>query len=65
MNKDEDLVKGFRMLDGLIPGEILDITRLTESRRNTFKACAKQYSHIHHNITFNNDFTKIRKDERF
>ena len=65
MNKDEDLVKAFRMLDGLIPGEILDITRLTESRRDTFQACAKQYSDTYHNITFNNNYTKIRKDERF
>ena len=63
MNKDEDLVKAFRMLDGLIPGEILDIARLTESRRDTFQACAKQYADTHHNITFNNSFTKIRKDE--
>lgn len=63
MNKDEDLVKAFSMLDGLIPGEILDITRLTESRRDTFQACAKQYANTYHNITFNNSFTKIRKDE--
>jgi hypothetical protein len=25
----------------------------------------KQYSDTHHNITFNNNYTKIRKDERF
>lgn len=64
MNKDEDLVKAFRMLDGLLPGEILDINRLAESRRDTFTACAKQYADTHHNITFNNSYTKIRKDER-
>ena len=63
MNKDEDLVKAFRMLDGLLPGEILGINRLAESRRDTFTSCAKQYQDTHHNITFNNDLTKIRKDE--
>jgi hypothetical protein len=61
MNKDEDLVKAFRMLDGLQPGEILDINRLAESRRITFTCCAKQYADTHHNITFNNDYTKIKK----
>jgi hypothetical protein len=25
--------------------------------------CAKQYHDTHHNITFNNSYTKIRKDE--
>jgi hypothetical protein len=63
MNKDEDLVKAFKMLDGLLPGEILDINRLAESRQKTFIACAKQYADTHHNITFNNSYTKIRKDE--
>jgi hypothetical protein len=61
MNKDEDLVKAFRMLDGLQPGEILDINRLAESRRITFTSCAKQYADTHRNITFNNDYTKIKK----
>jgi hypothetical protein len=62
---DSDLVKCWLILDNLQPSEILDITRLTESRRDTFQACAKQYSDTYHNITFNNDFTKIRKDEPF
>lgn len=62
MNKDEDLVKAFKMLDGLLPGEILDINRLAESRRDTFTDCAKQYHDTHHNITFNKSYTKIRKD---
>ena len=63
MNKDEDLVKAFRMLDGLLPGEILDITRLAKERQSVFTSCAKQYHDTHHNITFNNLYTKIRKDE--
>jgi len=28
MNKDEDIVKAFRMLDGLLPGEILKADQL-------------------------------------
>lgn len=64
MQKDEDLVKAFKMLDGLLPGEILDITRLAKERQLVFTSCAKQYADTHHNITFNNDYTKIRKDER-
>ena len=63
MNSDKDLLKAFRMLDQLHPSEILELKRIPEDRRTVFLACSKQYQDTHHNITFNNDLTKIRKDE--
>jgi hypothetical protein len=49
------------MLDGLQPGEILDINRLAESRRITFISCIKQRIDTLNDCEFNNDYTKIRK----
>jgi len=64
MNNDQDLVKAFSMLDKLHPSEILELSRIPEDRRTVFISCAKTYADTHHNITFNNNYTKIRKDER-
>jgi hypothetical protein len=61
---DSDLVKCWSILDQLKLSEILELKRIPEDRRDTFRECAKQYQDTHHNITFNNDLTKIRKDER-
>jgi len=63
MNKDTDLVKCWSILDQLQPSEILELKRIPEDRRTVFLACSKQYQDTHHNITFNNSYTKIRKDE--
>jgi hypothetical protein len=63
--KDTDLVKCWSILGNLQPSEIMELSRIPEERRTTFISCAKQYSDTHHNITFNNNYTKIRKDERF
>lgn len=60
---DEDLSKCWSILDNLHPSEILELKRIPEDRRTVFISCAKQYQDTHHNITFNNDLTKIRKDE--
>lgn len=64
MNNDQDLIKAFTFLDSMHPSEILELKRIPEERRTVFVECAKQYSDTHHNITFNNWYTKIRKDER-
>lgn len=63
MNKDQDLTKAFTFLDAMHPSEILELKRIPEDRRDTFVDCAKQYHDTHHNLTFNNSYTKIRKDE--
>jgi hypothetical protein len=60
---DENLQKAWSILDNLKPSEIMELKRIPEERREVFISCAKQYADTHHNITFNNSFTKIRKDE--
>ena len=65
MNTDENLHKAWSILDNLKPSEIMELKRIPEDRREVFISFAKQYSDTHHNITFNNNYTKIRKDERF
>ena len=60
---DSDLVKAWSILDNLKPSEIMELKRIPEDRVNNFISCAKQYANTYHNITFNNSFTKIRKDE--
>lgn len=54
---DYKLKSIYDRLDALKPGRIVDIN---DSDNIPF---IKQYSDTHHNITFNNSFTKIRKDE--
>jgi hypothetical protein len=65
MNTDENLQKAWSILDNLKPSEIMELKQIPEDRVNTFISCAKQYSDTHHNLTFNNNYTKIRKDQRF
>lgn len=60
---DEDLSKCWSILDQLKPSEILELSRIPEERRTVFISCAKQYADTHYNITFNSNYTKIRKDE--
>lgn len=63
MNTDKNLQKCWSILDNLEPSEIMELSRIPEDRREVFIECAKQYADTYHNITFNNDYTKIRKDE--
>jgi len=62
MQKDENLKKCWSILDNLHPSEILELKRIPEDRRTVFISCAKQYQDTYHNITFNNDLTKIMKE---
>ena len=52
---DEKLKNIFDRLDALKPGAIVEVK---EKDNIPF---IKQYTDIHKNITFNNDYTKIRK----
>ena len=63
MQTEQNLQKCWSILDQLQPSEILELKRIPEDRRTVFVECAKQYADTHHNITFNNSYTKIRKDE--
>jgi len=63
MESDRDLKYVFNKLDAIKPSEVIIIKDFANGRVDTFTACAKQYQDTHHNITFNNSYTKIRKDE--
>jgi hypothetical protein len=63
--KDTDMVKCWSILGNLQPSEIMELSRIPEERREVFIQCTKQYIDCFKNLTFNNDLTKIRKDERF
>jgi hypothetical protein len=54
---DEKLKNIFDRLDAIKPGTIVEV----KEKGNI--PYIKQYANTHHNITFNNDYTKIRKDE--
>ena len=62
MESDRDLKYVFNKLDAIKPSEVIIIKDFANGRVDTFTACAKQYQDTHHNITFNNSYTKIRKD---
>lgn len=65
MESDRDLKYVFNKLDAIKPSEVIIIKDFANGWVDTFVECAKQYQDTHHNITFNNSYTKIRKDERF
>jgi hypothetical protein len=58
---DTQLSKAFTILDNLSPGEILDLERIAEERRDLFVSCAEQYQQTYNNLELNNQKTKIKK----
>ena len=65
MIPDETLQKSFTILDNLSPGEILDLERIAEERRELFIHCAIQYNKSYQNLELNNLKNKIKKYDRF
>ena len=63
MESDRDLKYVFNKLDAIKPSEVIIIKDFANDRVDTFISCSKIYQDTHHNITFNNSYTKIRKDE--
>lgn len=63
MESDRDLKYVFNKLDAIKSSEVIIIKDFANGRVDTFISCAKQYAGTHHNLTFNNSYTKIRKDE--
>ena len=63
MESDRDLKYVFNKLDAIKPSEVIIIKDFANDRVDTFISCSKIYHDTHHNLTFNNDLTKIRKDE--
>jgi hypothetical protein len=61
MIPDQTLSRSFQILDNLSPGEILDLERIAEERRELFLQCAEQYNKTYNNLELNNQKTKIKK----
>jgi hypothetical protein len=58
---DTQLSKAFTILDNLSPGEILDLERIVEERRELFIQCAIQYNKSYLNLELNPLRNKIKK----
>jgi hypothetical protein len=65
MIPDPTLARSFQILDNLQPGDILDLERIAEERRDLFLQCAIQYQQTYNNLELNNSRNKIKKYERF
>jgi hypothetical protein len=65
MIPDQNLSRSFQILDNLAPGDILDLERIAEERRELFMQCAIQYQQTYNNLELNPSKTKIKKYERF
>jgi hypothetical protein len=63
MIPDQTLARSFQILDNLAPGDILDLERIAEERRDLFLQCAEQYQQTYNNLELNNQKTKIKKYE--
>lgn len=58
---DLDLHRSWQIIDRLQPGEIYDIAKISEERREIFISCIRQRIDTLNDCEFNNDYTKIRK----
>jgi hypothetical protein len=63
MIPDQTLARSFQILDNLQPGDILDLERIAEERRELFLQCAHQYQQTYNNLELNNSRNKIKKYE--
>jgi hypothetical protein len=61
MIPDQTLARSFQILDNLQPGDVLDLERIAEERRDLFLQCAEQYQQTYNNLELNNQKTKIKK----
>jgi hypothetical protein len=61
MIPDQTLSRSFQILDNLSPGDVLDLERIAEERRELFLQCAEKYQQTYNNLELNNHKTKIKK----
>ena len=61
MNNDKDLQKAFNILDKLKPGEIMELNKIDDKRRDDFILCTKQYIDCFKTVEFNTDYSKLKK----
>ena len=62
---DTDLVKAWKIIDSLQPGEIYDVNKIPDSRRDLFINCIKQRINTLNDCEFSNNFKKIKKLNNF
>ena len=61
MIPDPTLSRSFQILDNLQPGDILDLERIAEERRDLFISCAEQYHKSYGTLELNPLRNKIKK----
>jgi hypothetical protein len=61
METDENLSRAWQIIDRLQPGDIYELAKISEERRDLFIRCIKQRIDTLNDCEFNPDYTKIRK----
>ena len=61
MIPDNDLTKAFLIVDNMKQGEVININKVAEEKRDLFIRCIKQRIDTLNDCEFNPDYTKIRK----
>jgi len=61
MQTDENLQKAWQIIDRLKPGEIYDIAKISDERRELFISCIRQRIDTLNDCYFNSTYTKIKK----
>jgi hypothetical protein len=61
MQTDENLAKAWQIIDRLQPGEIYELGKISEERKEIFISCIRQRIDTLNDCEFNEDYTKIRK----
>jgi hypothetical protein len=59
--KETDLKKSWQIIDRLRPGDIYELSKISDERRALFIQCIKQRIDTLNDCEFNPDYTKIRK----
>jgi hypothetical protein len=58
---DTDLHRAWQIIDRINSGEIYELAKIPEARRELFIRCIKQRHDTIGDIYFNSDYTKIKK----
>lgn len=61
MIPDHHLAKAYAIVDKMAIGEIIELSRIPEEKRELFTDCIKHRAHYQRDIEFSNDYTKIKK----
>ena len=61
MINDTDLQKSWAIIDRLQPGEIYDLDKIAEDRRDLFIRCIKQRIDTLKDCEFSNNYKKVKK----